>query len=106
QVMFFVQGIINFFVPSGSGQAAITMPVMAPMADLLGLSRDSAVMAFQLAAGIFDLIIPTSAVTMGVLSIAGIPYNRWIKWIWKLMLIWVMLICVFLAVTARIEVWW
>ncbi len=97
-VMFIVQGLINFFIPSGSGQAAITMPVMAPLADLIGLTRESAVLAFQLAAGFFDLIIPTSGVTMGVLAIAGIPFNLWLKWIWKLMLLWVIIAMVFLAV--------
>lgn len=99
QVMFIVQGIINFFIPSGSGQAAITMPVMAPLADLIGLSRESAVLAFQLAAGFFDLIIPTSGVTMGVLALAGIPFNIWLKWMWKLMLACVLVAMVALAVT-------
>lgn len=98
QLMFVVQGIINFFIPSGSGQAAITMPVMAPLADLTGISRQSAVMAFQLAAGYFDLIIPTSGVTMGVLSVAGIPYNIWLKWIWKLMVILVIIAMISLAI--------
>ncbi|MDZ4821916.1 MAG: Na+/H+ antiporter NhaC family protein [Flavobacteriales bacterium] len=106
QVMFLVQGVINFFVPSGSGQAAITMPVMAPMADLLALTRQSAVMAFQFSAGFFDLIIPTSGVTMGVLSIAGIPYNLWLKWIWKLVVIWIIVAMVFLAVTVNLVEWW
>ncbi len=86
-LMFVVQGVINFFIPSGSGQAAITMPIMAPLADLLDISRNSAVMAFQLAAGYFDLIIPTSGVTMGVLSVAKISYNIWLKWIWKFMVL-------------------
>lgn len=106
QLMFFVQGLINFFVPSGSGQAAITMPLMAPLADLIGLTRQSAVMAFQLAAGFFDLVIPTSFVTMGVLSVSGVPYNRWLKWIWKLVLLWIVFSCIFLAVTAQLDTWW
>lgn len=97
QVMFAVQGIINFFIPSGSGQAAITMPVMAPLADLTGISRQSAVMAFQLAAGYFDLVIPTSGVTMGVLSLAGIPYSIWMKWIFRLMIILVLIAMIALA---------
>jgi uncharacterized ion transporter superfamily protein YfcC len=98
QIMFLVQGAINFFIPSGSGQAAITMPIMVPLADLIGVSRQGSVMAFQLAAGLFDLIIPTSAVTMGVLSLAGIPFSAWFKWMGKLT-IWLMLVCMaFLAV--------
>lgn len=102
QLMFVVQGVINFFIPSGSGQAAITMPVMAPLADLTGISRESAVMAFQLAAGYFDLVIPTSGVTMGVLSIAGIPYNIWLKWIWKLMVVLVIMAMISLAILVNI----
>jgi len=82
QIMFLVQGGLNFFVPSGSGQAALTMPVMAPLSDLVGVSRQTAVLAFQLGDGIFNMIIPTSGVTMGVLSIAKIPYQLWFKWLW------------------------
>lgn len=97
ELMFFVQGAINFFIPSGSGQAAITMPVMTPLADILGISRQNAVLAYQFGDGLFNLIIPTSGVTMGVLSIAGIPYQIWMKWIWKLMVLLVLLAMVFLA---------
>lgn len=86
QLMFFVQFAINFFVPSGSGQAALTMPVMTPLADLLHIPRQSAVLAYQLGDGLCNFIIPTSGVTMGILEIAGIPFNIWLKWIWKLML--------------------
>ncbi len=87
QLMFLIQGGINFFVPSGSGQAALTMPVMAPLSDLVGISRQTAVLAFQLGDGIFNMIIPTSGVTMGAMSIAGIPYQKWVKWLWPLILI-------------------
>ncbi|MFY7707812.1 MAG: YfcC family protein [Flavobacteriales bacterium] len=97
EIMFVVQGIINFFIPSGSGQAAITMPIMAPLGDLLGISANQTVMAFQLAAGYFDLIIPTSGVTMGVLSIAGIPYKIWLRWMRNLMFIAVLIAFVGLA---------
>ncbi|MDX1531686.1 MAG: TIGR00366 family protein, partial [Rhodothermales bacterium] len=62
QTMFLVQTAINFFVPSGSGQAALTMPVMAPLADLLGVSRQTAVLAYQMGDGFTNLIIPTSAI--------------------------------------------
>lgn len=86
QLMFFVQFAINFFVPSGSGQAALTMPVIAPLADLLHIPRQTAVLAYQLGDGLCNFIIPTSGVTMGILEIAGIPFNLWLKWIWKLML--------------------
>jgi uncharacterized ion transporter superfamily protein YfcC len=102
QIMLVVQGFINFFVPSGSGQAALTMPIMSPLADLLGISRQVAVLAYQLGSGFFDLIIPTSGVTMGVLAIAKIPYFVWINWIWRLMLILFLLSMVFLAISVSI----
>ncbi len=79
--MFAVQTAINFFVPSGSGQAALTMPLMAPLADLAGVSRQTAVLAFQLGDGFTNLIIPTSAVLMGCLALAKIPWPTWARWI-------------------------
>ncbi|MCF7805412.1 MAG: TIGR00366 family protein [Candidatus Marinimicrobia bacterium] len=81
QMMFIVQTFLNFFVPSGSGQAALTMPIMAPLADLVGVTRQTAVLAFQFGDGFSNLIIPTSAVTMGVLMLADIPWEKWAKWI-------------------------
>ena len=81
QMMFVTQGIINFFVHSGSGQAALTMPIMAPLADVMGLSRQTAVLAFQFGEGWINPILPTSGVTMGVLGLAAIPYPKWFKWL-------------------------
>jgi len=87
QMMFVVQSMLNFFIPSGSGQAALTMPLMAPLSDLLGMSRQTAVLAFQLGDGISNLIIPTSGVTMGVLAIAKVNYAVWLKWALPLFII-------------------
>lgn len=80
QAMFVAQGVINFFVHSGSGQAALTMPVMAPLADVVGISRQTAVLAFQFGEGWINPILPTSGVTMGVLGLAGISWDRWFRW--------------------------
>lgn len=80
QSMFIMQGVINFFVHSGSGQAALTMPVMAPLADVIGIHRYIAVMAFQFGEGWINPVLPTSGVTMGVLGLAGIPWEKWFKW--------------------------
>jgi len=80
QAMFVTQGIINFFVHSGSGQAALTMPIMSPLADVVGISRQTAVLAFQFGEGWINPILPTSGVTMGVLGLAGIPWERWFRW--------------------------
>ncbi|MCQ4923872.1 TIGR00366 family protein [Tissierella carlieri] len=87
--MYIVQVIINFFIPSGSGQAAATMPIMVPLSDLLGITRQTAVMAFQFGDGFTNSIIPTSAALMGYLSMGNIPYEKWFKFIWPLMLIWI-----------------
>ena len=87
QLMFVVQSVINIFIPSGSGQAALSMPIMAPLSDILGVTRQTAVLSFQFGDGISNLIIPTSGVTMGVLSIANIPYDKWVGFIWKLIVI-------------------
>lgn len=85
QAMFVMQSILNFFVPSGSGQAALTMPIMAPLGDLVGVTRQTAVLAFQFGDGFSNLIIPTSAVLMGILTLAEIPWERWARWILPLM---------------------
>jgi len=96
--MYFTQVVINFFIPSGSGQAATTMPIMTPLADIVGITRQTAVMAYQFGDGFTNSIIPTSGALMGVLSIAKIPYEKWVKFLWPLMLIWVAVGAIFLLV--------
>ena len=96
QMMFLFQGFMNFFVPSGSGQAALTMPLMAPLADLIGITRQTAVLAFQLGDGLFTNIFPTSGVTMGVLAIAKIPYDKWVRFMLPLSVIFLILGCLLL----------
>lgn len=86
QVMFLIQAVINFFIHSGTAQAALTMPVMAPLADLVGITRQTMVYAFQLCEFV-NPILPTSAVTMGVLGMARIPWETWARWFWPLMLL-------------------
>ena len=95
QVMFGIQSVINFFIHSGTAQAALTMPIMAPLADLVGITRQTAVYAFQLCEFI-NPILPTSAVTMGVLGAAKIPWERWARWFFPLMVILVVLSCLLL----------
>jgi uncharacterized ion transporter superfamily protein YfcC len=79
--MFFVQTLANFFIPSGSGQAFVTMPIMAPLADLVGVSRQVAVLAFQFGDGFSNILIPTQYVLVGILAMAGVPYDRWLRFI-------------------------
>jgi uncharacterized ion transporter superfamily protein YfcC len=85
--MFVFQSLANFIVPSGSGQAALTMPVMAPLADLIGVTRQTAVLAYQLGDGITNIITPTSGVLMGSLALAGISWIKWARWVLPLILI-------------------
>lgn len=87
QLMFIVQSALNFLVPSGSGQAALTMPIMAPLADLIGVTRQTAVLAFQFGDGFSNMIIPTSPVLLGVLGAARIPWVIWARWMLPLQLI-------------------
>jgi uncharacterized ion transporter superfamily protein YfcC len=86
--MFLMHIIINFFVTSGSGQAAITMPIFVPVADLTHMSRQVAVLAFNFGDGLCNFILPHAAATMGFVGYANIPFTRWLKFIWKLFLIW------------------
>ena len=77
--MFIVQATIHFLVPSGSGQAMLTMPIMIPLADLLHVTRQTACLIFSLADGIGNTIFPTSGYFMAALAIAGIPWQKWAK---------------------------
>ena len=103
QKMFIVQAIINFFVHSGSGQAALTMPIMAPLADLAGVTRQTAILAFQFGE-YTNIIIPTSAVTMGALSMARVPWERWAKWVLPLQII-LMLLGLLLLIPPNLIGW-
>lgn len=85
--MFVFQSLLNFFIPSASGQAMVSMPLMVPLADLLGITRQTAVLAFTLGDGLSNLIIPTNGVLMAMLGLAGIPYERWARYILPLFLI-------------------
>ncbi|MGL5367471.1 MAG: putative basic amino acid antiporter YfcC, partial [Cetobacterium somerae] len=77
--MYFFQSVFNFFVVSGSGQAALTMPIMAPLSDLVGVPRQVAVLAFQLGDGFTNMFVPTSGILMAILGIAKIEWGVWAK---------------------------
>ncbi|KLV02231.1 C4-dicarboxylate ABC transporter [Photobacterium aquae] len=99
-VMYLLEIILSFLVPSSSGLAVLTMPIMAPLADFAGVSRDLVVTAYQSASGVVNLMTPTSAVVMGGLAIAHVPYVRWVKWVAPLLGILIVLIMVMLSVGA------
>ena len=81
--MYGIQAVINFLIPSASAKAAITIPIMAPFADMVGVSRQAMVLAFQFGDGFTNMLTPTSGVLMAALAMARIPYEKWLKWIWK-----------------------
>ena len=76
-----VQALCNFFIPSGSGQAYVTMPIMAPLADLTGITRQTAVLAYQFGDGFTNMIVPTNGLLMGMLALGKIPYQRWVRFV-------------------------
>jgi len=85
-IMYSIQTAINLVMTSGSAKAALTMPIMAPFSDLIGVSRQATIMAYQFGDGFTNMITPTSAVLVGVLGVAKIPYEKWFKWVWPLIL--------------------
>jgi uncharacterized ion transporter superfamily protein YfcC len=84
--MYMFQTVLNFFIPSASGQAMVSMPLMVPLSDLLGISRQTAVLAFIAGDGYSNLIIPTNGVLMAILGIAAVPYEKWFRFILPLFL--------------------
>ena len=81
--MYGIQALINFLIPSATAKAAITIPIMAPFSDLVGVSRQAMVLAFQFGDGFTNMITPTSGVLVAALAMARIPYEKWVKWVWK-----------------------
>ena len=84
-LIYVFQFLFNFIVPSGSGKAAITMPLIVPMADMAGITRQTAVLAFQLGDGPTNLFWPTAA--MSYLAMGNVPYSKWAKWYFPLVVI-------------------
>ncbi|WP_121626211.1 YfcC family protein [Poseidonibacter antarcticus] len=97
-VMYWIEVLLSFFVPSTSGLAVLSMPIMAPLGDFSGVERDLVVTAFQSACGIVNLITPTSAVVVGGLAIGRVSYEKWLIFVWPLLLILSILIMVLLSI--------
>ncbi len=85
--MYGIQALINLIIPSATAKAAITIPIMAPFSDMVGVSRQAMVLAFQFGDGFTNMITPTSGVLIAALAMARIPYSKWVKWIWKMVLV-------------------
>lgn len=97
-VAYWLQILMSFFVPSSSGLAVLSMPIMAPVADFAGVGRDLVVTAFQSANGLVNLINPTFAVVMGALAIGRVPYERWLRFKWPLLVILTVIIMASLSI--------
>ena len=95
--MLVVQSVCNFFIPSGSGQAFVTMPIMSPLATLTGVPQQTAVLAFQFGDGFANMIVPTNALVIGALALGRVPYTVWFRFVGPLMLKILMLAAVFLV---------
>lgn len=101
--MLLFQAVFNFFIASGSGQAALTMPLMAPLSDLVGVTRQVAVLAFQLGDGLTNIIIPTSASLIGCLGVAKIDWLVWARFIFKFMVLMMVMAAAFVVFAVMIK---
>jgi uncharacterized ion transporter superfamily protein YfcC len=101
--MLVFQTTLNFLIPSGSGQAAVTMPLMAPLSDLVGVTRQTAVFAFTCGDGFSNLIIPTSGILMAVLSLAKVPFTKWVKFVFPIFIVCIIISFIFLFIAVQIN---
>lgn len=97
--MLIVQSLTNFFIPSGTGQAFVTMPIMSPLATLTGVPQQTAVLAFQFGDGFTNMIVPTSALVMGALALGRVPYTAWFRFVAPLMVKILALAAVFIVLS-------
>lgn len=101
--IYIIQNLLHFLVPSGSGQAAVSMPILAPLGDLLGITRQTNVLAYQLGNGLTNVFIPTQGYFMAALGILGIPWSKWVRWLLPLLLIWIAIGCAAVLVAQAIR---
>lgn len=95
--MYLSQGLINFFIPSSTGQAVVVMPILSPLSDLIGVTRQTAVLAYQCGDGFWNMITPTHSVLMASLGLAKIPFGQWFKFAVKVVIAWSIWVCAVLA---------
>lgn len=100
-VVWWIEVGLSFLVPSTSGLAVLSMPILAPVADFAGVKRELVVTAFATASGVVNLITPTSAVVMGGLAIGRVPYDRWLRFVWPLLLALTVILMAALALAVR-----
>ncbi|UOQ42892.1 TIGR00366 family protein [Halobacillus salinarum] len=102
-IMMFIQGLLNFLIPSGSGQAMVSMPIMSGLSDISGVTRQTAVLAFLMGDGFSNIFYPTSGYFMATLVIGGIRWEKWIKFIFPLLILWYGVCIVFLVIAQFIN---
>ncbi len=100
--MLFFQTALNFFIPSASGQALVSMPLMTPMSDILGISRQTAVLAYILGDGLSNMIIPTNGVLMAMLGLAKVSFEKWFKFVLRLFIVSMILALGFIALAVSV----
>ena len=88
---------LSFLIPSSSGLATLSIPIIAPLGRFSGVGGDLVVTAFQSASGLVNIVTPTAAVVMGALALGHVPYDRWLKFVWRLLAVFLALTCLFLT---------
>ena len=101
--IYLVQVVLNYFVPSGSGQAALSIPILAPLGDLVGVTRQTVVLAYQFGDGFSNVFTPTQGYFMAGLALIGVRWERWIRFIWPLECLWLLSGLVLLLVAHAIR---
>jgi len=102
-VAFVMQAFLNIFIPGGSSKAILTMPILAPLSDLIGITRQTMVLAYQFGDGIGNLFMPTNVILLGVISMAKIPFAKWVRFILPLVIVWAVMSMTFLAIAVQIN---
>ena len=102
-VMSIAQCVMNLFIPSGSGQALATLPIMIPVGDLVGLTRQTTILAFQIGDGVTNLINPTLGGLIAMLSLSRVPFDRWLRFIAPIMLVILLMCWIFLMLAVMIN---
>jgi uncharacterized ion transporter superfamily protein YfcC len=102
-VMYWIEVVLSFLVPSTSGLAVLSMPILAPVGDFAGVAPSLIVTAFQSAEGVVNLVTPTSAVVMSGLAIARVPYERWLRFVWPVLLFLTLIIMAALSIGVYLQ---
>lgn len=100
--MYVIDSLVSLVIVSGSGEAAAIMPIMAPVADLVGITRQTAILAYNFGDGFTNYILPYSTALMGILGASKIPYERWMRFMWKNYLVWFVTACIMMAIAQAI----